>query len=48
MSSPTSTGGRQDVIADDPADTGNIQQIRLHLAEEADRFRGEDFSDPEA
>lgn len=44
----TSTGGRQDVVADDPSDEVNIEQIRLHLAAEADKFRGGDFSDPEA
>jgi hypothetical protein len=44
----TSTGGRQDVVADDPADTVNIELIRLHLAEEADQFRVGDFSDPAA
>ena len=44
----TSTGGRQDVVADDPSDEVNIEQIRLHLTEEADKFRNGDFSDPEA
>jgi len=44
----TSTGGRQDVVADDPADDANIEQIREHLSEEAARFGRGDFSDPEA
>lgn len=44
----TSTGGIQDVIADDPADESNIELIRLHLADEATKFRAGDFSDPEA
>ena len=44
----TPTGGRQDVVADDPSDEVNIEQIRLHLVEEADKFRSGDFSDPEA
>ncbi len=44
----TSTGGIQDVIADDPADEANIELIRLHLADEATKFRAGDFSDPEA
>lgn len=44
----TPTGGIQDVIADDPADEDNIELIRLHLNEEATKFRAGDFSDPEA
>lgn len=44
----TRTGGRQDVVADDPTDVANIELIRQHLAEEADKFRLGDFSDPEA
>jgi len=44
----TPTGGRQDVVADNPSDDVNIEQIRQHLSEEADRFRRGDFSDPEA
>lgn len=44
----TPTGGRQDVVADNPSDELNIEQIREHLSEEATRFRGGDFSDPEA
>ena len=46
--SSTDTGGIQDVVADDSADTVTIDQIRLHLAEEADKFTSGDFSDPEA
>ena len=44
----SATGGRQDVVADDPSDDLNIEQIRLHLADEADKFGRGDFSDPEA
>ena len=44
----TSTGGTQDVIADDPDDEANIELIRLHLEDEATKFRAGDFSDPEA
>lgn len=44
----TPTGGRQDVVADDPADDATIEQIREHLSEEAARFGSGDFSDPEA
>lgn len=44
----TPTGGRQDVVADNPADDLNIEQIREHLREEAESFRRGDFSDPEA
>ena len=44
----TSTGGIQDVIADDPDDQANIDLIRLHLQDEATKFRAGDFSDPEA
>ncbi len=43
----TETGGIQDVVADDPSDSATIDQIRLHLAEEADKFATGDFSDPE-
>ena len=44
----TPTGGIQDVIADDPDDEANISLIRLHLGDEAVKFRAGDFSDPEA
>lgn len=46
--SDTPTGGRQDVMADDPNDRASVRQVRSHLAEEADKFRVGDFSDPEA
>jgi hypothetical protein len=39
-------GGLQQVIADDPADLDQIELIRSHLAEEAERFRQGDFHDP--
>lgn len=44
----TDSGGVQDVVADDPDDAGSIEQIRLHLDEEASKFGAGDFSDPEA
>lgn len=44
----TPTGGQQDVIADDPSDSTTIEAVRLHLEDEAMRFRVGDFSDPEA
>ncbi len=40
-------GGLQQVIADDPSDTNTIEQIRSHLAEEAERFAQGDFRDPQ-
>ena len=39
-------GGLQQVIADDPADEEQIRLIRIHLAEEAERFQQGDFHDP--
>ncbi len=39
-------GGRQVVTANDPADAVQIQLIRDHLREEADKFRRGDFTDP--
>ena len=42
------SGGRQDVIADDPSDATTISLIRTHLADEAAKFSRGDFSDPEA
>jgi hypothetical protein len=42
----TDTGGVQTVVADDPQDTTQVSLIRQHLAEEVDRFRRGDFSDP--
>ena len=44
----TRSGGRQDVVADNPTDDFNVEQIREHLSEEFARFRIGDFSDPEA
>ena len=44
----TQSGGRQDVVADDPTDEVTIDSIRDHLAEEAAKFQKGDFSDPEA
>ena len=44
----TQSGGRQDVVADDPTDENSIEAIREHLAEEAAKFQIGDFSDPEA
>ena len=44
----TPSGGRQDVVADNPTDDFNVEQIREHLSEEFARFRIGDFSDPEA
>jgi hypothetical protein len=46
--SDTPTGGREDVVADDPSDQVTIEQIREHLTLEAGKFRRGDFSDPEA
>lgn len=43
---PTPDGGIQTVIADDPDDEQQVEQIRRHLAEEAEVFRRGDFSDP--
>jgi hypothetical protein len=40
------TGGVQSVVADDPADTGQIALIRRHLGAEAQRFARGDFTDP--
>lgn len=42
----TDSGGIQDVIAKDPADTEQIRLIRQHLMHEAELFRNGDFSDP--
>ena len=44
----TQSGGRQDVVADDPTHEVTIEAIRDHLAEEATKFQRGDFSDPEA
>jgi hypothetical protein len=42
----TATGGIQDVIARDAADTAQIQLIQQHLQHEATRFAAGDFGDP--
>lgn len=39
-------GGLQQVIADDASDDDQIPLIRMHLSEEAERFRQGDFHDP--
>lgn len=41
-------GGRQVVTANDPADAVQIELIRQHLREEAEKFRRGDFTDPAA
>jgi hypothetical protein len=43
---PRSDGGLQTVVADDPTDRGQIDLIRKHLIEEAERFKAGDFGDP--
>lgn len=43
---PTDTGLVQTVVADDPSDAEQVDLIRGHLAEEADRFESGDFGDP--
>jgi len=42
------TGGVQTVVADDPTDIEQVELIRAHLREEADRFGAGDFGDPAA
>ncbi|GAA1032772.1 hypothetical protein GCM10009557_32320 [Virgisporangium ochraceum] len=42
----TETGGVQTVVADNPADTGQITLIRQHLRLETDRFSRGDYTDP--
>jgi hypothetical protein len=42
----TNNGGVQTVVANDDADSRNIELIRSHLADEARSFRRGDFSDP--
>jgi len=44
---PTSNGGIQTVVADNPGDRGEVTRIRTHLIKEVDRFRVGDFGDPE-
>jgi hypothetical protein len=43
---PTSTGGVQQVVADDPSDGEQIALIQAHLREEAEAFRRGDLADP--
>ncbi len=42
----TADGGVQTVVADDPGDTLQVDLVRRHLREEAERFRRGDFTDP--
>ncbi len=44
----TPNGGLQVVVADNPADADQIALIRVHLAEERDKFARGDFDDPAA
>ena len=44
----TTTGGVQQVVAKDPADSAQIGLIRQHLRHEAMQFQNGDFSDPMA
>jgi hypothetical protein len=44
----TTTGGVQQVVAKDPADSAQILLIRQHLMHEALQFQKGDFSDPMA
>ena len=43
---PTSSGGVQTVLADDPTDEREVDLIREHLREEVRAFQQGDFSDP--
>lgn len=43
---PTPDGGVQTVTADEPADGKEVELVRAHLREEAERFRQGDFDDP--
>lgn len=45
---PTTTGGVQQVLADDGAHTATAERIRRHLRSEAARFARGDFTDPAA
>ena len=45
---PSPDGGVQTVVADEGADGKQVDLIRGHLREEAQRFRRGDFSDPAA
>lgn len=42
----TESGGIQDVVAKDPADTATVRLIRQHLGHEAELFGAGDFRDP--
>ena len=42
------SGGVQDVVAKDPNDKDQIALIRMHIMQEANRFKTGDFSDPSA
>ena len=43
---PTPDGLVQTVVADDPEDAGQVDLVRQHLAEEAERFSAGDYGDP--
>ncbi|CAM3890604.1 aspartate carbamoyltransferase [Kibdelosporangium persicum] len=43
---PRDNGLVQEVVADQPGDTGQITLIRQHLVDESERFRRGDFADP--
>ncbi|WNZ09873.1 aspartate carbamoyltransferase [Streptomyces sp. 11x1] len=43
---PSETGGVQDVVADRPDDTEQVNLIRTHLQQEAEAFGQGDFGDP--
>lgn len=43
---PTTFGGVQRVVADDPSDDDQIALVRRHLRHEMERFRVGDFGDP--
>lgn len=43
---PQDSGLLQEVVADQPGDTGQITLIRQHLVAESERFRRGDFADP--
>ncbi|MQA61633.1 MAG: aspartate carbamoyltransferase [Actinophytocola sp.] len=45
---PAESGGVQEVVADDPADTEQVRLIREHVRQEARRFARGDFDDPAA
>lgn len=40
------TGGIEQIVANDPRDEGNISLVRQHLQGEADQFAEGDYSDP--